>query len=92
MTRDASQREILAGLRWPDPRRRLEEEAQAVQSLTPTERLHRVAALRRVCLELAASAGNLEAAQRYYDWRESQWRERIRQAVRLYERKRAAHP
>ncbi len=91
MASDVSQREILAGLRWPDPKQRLREEAQAAQSLTPGERLHRAAALHRVCLELAASAGNLEAAQRYYEWREMQWRQRILEAVRLYERRRAAH-
>jgi hypothetical protein len=88
----ASQREVLARIPWPDRRERLKEEAEAVRSLTPTERLHRIAALRRLCLELAASAGNLEAVQRYYDWREAQWRERIREVIRLYEHRQTARP
>ena len=88
---DASQREILERLRWPDRRQRLEEQARLAQALTPTERLERVDALTRLCLELAGAAGNLEAARRYREWREAQWRQSIREVIRQYERRQLGH-
>lgn len=81
------QREILEKLRWPDRKQRLEEEARLARGMTPAERFDRADALSRLCWELAASAGNLEAAKRYREWREAQWRERIREVIRQYERR-----
>ncbi len=83
----ASQREILARLPWPDRQQHLREDAEAARALTPTERLQRAAALTDLCLELAAAGDNVGAAERYRHWREAQWRERIREVVRLYERR-----
>ncbi len=90
MSDAASQREVLANIHWPSPAQRMKEEALAARGLTATERLRRVAALRRLCLELAAAGGNLDAVQRYHEWREAQWRERIHEVVRLYERRRGS--
>ncbi|MBI4581477.1 MAG: hypothetical protein HY718_17375 [Planctomycetes bacterium] len=87
MNADASQREILESLRWPDRGRRLREQARLAQAMTPAERLARVAGLTRLCLELAAAAGNLEATKRYRTWRETQWRQSMREAIELYERR-----
>lgn len=88
MSADPSQREILERLRWPSRRERVLEQARLVRTMTPAERLQRVAALTRLCMELAAAAGNVEAARRYREWRETQWRRSIREVIRLYERKR----
>ncbi len=87
MDANLNQCEILEKLRWPDRRQRLAEEARLAQDMTPTERFERVDALSRLCWELAAGAGNLEAAKRYREWKEVQWRERIREVIRQYERR-----
>lgn len=86
-----NQREILNGLRWPDRKQRLREHAGAAQAMTPTERLERVDALSRLCLELAAAAGNLEAAQRHREHRKAEWRRRIGEVIRQYERRSAGN-
>jgi hypothetical protein len=85
MNGSSSQREILESLHWPDGKQRLQEQAQDARNLNPTERLLRVGALSRLCHELAAAAGNLDAAQRDRDRRESQWRDRIHEVIRQYE-------
>lgn len=81
-----NQREVLAKLRWPDRRQRLAEQIKLAQAMTPSERLQRVGELTRLCLELAAAAGNLEAAKRYREWREARWRQSIREVIEQYER------
>jgi len=91
MNEQQNQLEFLASLKWPDRRQRLEEQARIARSLTPDERLLRVDALSRLCLALARSAGNLEAARRYREWREAQWRRRIREVIRHDERTRSGN-
>ena len=87
MSGDLSQREILEKLRWPDRKERLAEEARMAWAMTPAERFDRVDAISRLCWELAAAAGNLGAVERYRQWRHAQWRERIQEVIRQYERR-----
>lgn len=89
MPEDVNQREILEKLRWPDRKETLAEQVRAALALTPTQRLDRVEELRRLCLAMATAAGNLEAAKRYREWREAEWRKSIQEAIRLYEQRSA---
>lgn len=91
MHTQATQRDILERLPWPVRHQRLQDQVRAALALTPTQRLERVGELTRLCLELAAAAGNLDAARQYRERREAEWRGRIREVIRQYEQRQIQH-